>query len=120
VTTRQCLAVLVLEDDDDIRGTVVTDLAAEGFQVYQAASGDAARELLRRLPHPLLVLADLMMPGLNVWDLISALSEGDRLATLPVVAITSLDEIEGARRIRKPIDHHNLLKIVDDLCVRRT
>lgn len=117
-----CLSVLIVEDDDDIREVVASALEAEGFQVYQAETGARALELLKEVPHPSLILADLMMPVMNGWDLIKALSQDDRLATLPVVVISALDsdEPQGFRRIKKPFDIDELVKIVAEICVRRT
>jgi CheY-like chemotaxis protein len=121
-SSKRCLAVLVVEDDDDIREVVASVLEQEGFQVYQAESGARALELLKQMPHPSLILADLMMPIMNGWDLIKALSQDDRLATLPVVVISALDKDEprGFRRIKKPFDLDELVKIVAELCARRT
>ena len=118
----QCLAVLIVEDDDDIREVVASALSNEGFQVYQANTGVRALELLREMPHPSLILADLMMPVMSGWDLIKALSQDDRLATLPVVVVSAVDQEapQGFRRVRKPFDLDELVRIVSELCVRRT
>jgi CheY-like chemotaxis protein len=122
VSTAQCLAVLIVEDEDDIRELVASALANEGFQVYQANTGARALELLREIPHPSLILADLMMPVMDGWELIKALSQDDRLATLPVVVISAVDHAapQGFRRVKKPFDLDELVKIVAELCVRRT
>jgi len=122
LSSAQCLAVLIVEDDDDIREVVANALESEGFQVYQAETGARALELLQEMPHPSLILADLMMPVLDGWDLIKALSRDDRLATLPVVVMSALDHDhpEGFRRIKKPFDLEDLVRIVSELCVRRT
>jgi CheY-like chemotaxis protein len=122
MSSTPCLAVLIVEDEDDIREVVANALEHEGFQVYQAETGARALELLKEMPHPSLILADLMMPVMSGWDLIKALSEDDRLATLPVVVISAVDHAEpqGFRRIKKPFDIDELIRIVGELCVRRT
>jgi len=122
VSAPQCLAVLIVEDDDDIREVVASVLANEGFQVYEAETGARALELLREIPHPSLILADLMMPVMNGWELIKALSQDDRLATLPVIVISAVDEEapQGFRRVRKPFDLDEVVRIVAELCLRRT
>jgi len=122
MSSTPCLAVLIVEDDDDIREVVANALEQEGFQVYQAETGAQALELLKEIPHPSLILADLMMPVMSGWDLIKALSQDDRLATLPVVVISAVDHAEpqGFRRIKKPFDIDELIRIVGELCVRRT
>jgi CheY-like chemotaxis protein len=120
--TAQCLAVLVVEDDPDIRDAVATELELDGFQVFRAENGARALEVLRTMPHPSLILADLMMPVMDGWQLIRALSQDDRLATLPVVVVsaTHQDGPQGFRRVKKPIELDDLMKIVSELCARRT
>ena len=122
MSSTPCLAVLIVEDEDDIREVVASALEQEGFQVYQAETGARALELLKEMPHPSLILADLMMPVMSGWDLIKALSQDDRLATLPVVVISAVDHAapQGFRRIKKPFDIEELIRIVGELCVRRT
>jgi CheY-like chemotaxis protein len=122
MSSTSCLAVLIVEDEVDIRELVANALEHEGFQVYQAESGAQALELLKQMPHPSLILADLMMPVMSGWDLINALSQDDRLATLPVVVVSAVDSAEpqGFRRIKKPFDLDELIRIVGDFCVRRT
>jgi CheY-like chemotaxis protein len=121
VTSRPCLAVLIVEDDADIRRAVATALEREGFQVYEAENGADARARLQEIPRPSLVLADFMTPVAGGWDLIGALSPDDRLATLPVIVLTTRDagDPAGFRRVKRPIDLNDLVKIVGALCQRR-
>ena len=118
----QCLAVLVVEDDADIREAVVAALELEGFHVFQATNGVEALQVLPTMPHPSLVLADLMMPIMDGWQLIRALSDDDRFATLPVVVVSANDQKApvGYRQMKKPIELDDLVKIVSELCVRST
>jgi CheY-like chemotaxis protein len=122
MTRSECLAVLVVEDDPDIRDAVVAALEIEGFRVFQATNGAEALEVLRTMPHPSLVLADLMMPVMDGWQFIRALSDDDRLATLPVVIVSAndLQAPKGYRQVKKPIDIDALVNIVGELCVRST
>jgi CheY-like chemotaxis protein len=122
MSSSQCLAVLVVEDDADIREAVAATLELEGFHVFQATNGAEALDVLRTMPHPSLVLADLMMPVMDGWQLIRALSDDDRFATLPVVVVSANDQKapEGYRQVKKPIDLDDLVKIVCELCIRST
>jgi CheY-like chemotaxis protein len=118
----RCLAVLVVEDDEDTRDAVATALETEGFHVFRAENGASALEMLKTMPHPSLILADLMMPVMDGWQLIGALSQDDRLATLPVVVVSASTQESpaGYMRMKKPIDLDDLTKIVSELCLRRT
>jgi CheY-like chemotaxis protein len=122
MSASRCVAVLVVEDDADIREAVATALELEGFHVFVAENGLSALERLKAMPHPSLILADLMMPVMDGWQLIAALLQDDRLATLPVVLVSANPEAgpDGFPRVKKPIDLDDLIKIVSELCVRRT
>jgi CheY-like chemotaxis protein len=122
MTSASCRAVLVVEDDEDIRDLVVHVLEDEGFDVYQAENGEQALGILEDMPQPALILADLMMPVMSGPLLIATLRSDDRFATLPVVIMSAVDaETFGAyRRIKKPIDLNDLVEIVGEVCRRRT
>jgi CheY-like chemotaxis protein len=115
-----CAAILVVEDEPDIRGVVVEYLRSAGFQVYEAENGKEALEVLPHIPQPTLIFADLMMPVMDGPALIAALRNDDRFATLPVVIVTSADIAapQGYRRLKKPFVLEDLLRIVNELCVR--
>jgi CheY-like chemotaxis protein len=115
-----CVAVLVVEDEPDIRECVVQFLLMEGFHVYQAGNGLEAIEALRNMPQPALILADLMMPVMDGPSLIAALREDDQFASLPVVIVSaSNNELSGYRRVKKPVDLDDLRIIVEEFCARR-
>ena len=116
-----CAAILVVEDEPDIRDLVVECLRFAGFNVYEAENGQQALDVLQGIPQPTLILADLMMPVMDGPALIAALRSDDRFATLPVVIVTAADTAapQGYRRLKKPIVLEELLRMVNELCVRR-
>jgi CheY-like chemotaxis protein len=116
-----CVSVLVVEDEPDIRRAVVEALTDEGFHTAAASNGAEALAMLETLPRPVLLFVDLMMPVMNGRQLIAALREDDRLATLPVVVMSAVaeDAPEGHRLLRKPFKLEDLVQIVDMYCVRR-
>src|SRR5437870_3983238 len=101
-----CTAVLVVEDEDDIRDEVVACLRSEGFQVYEAENERQALAVLSTMPQPGLVLIDLLMPSISGPSLIGALRNGDRAVTLPMVAVSTFATSAGGpyRHQKKPID----------------
>jgi|SRR5882672_5613643 len=117
-----CAGVLVVEDEQDIREVVVEFLKSEGFQVYSAENGQEAIAVLRTMPQPALILADMMMPVMDGPALIAALRNDDLFASLPVVIVSASDHAapEGYRRVKKPIDLEDLLRIVSEFCLRPT
>jgi PAS domain S-box-containing protein len=64
--------VLVVEDQEDLRRTVVRYLALDGYHVLEAKDGAEALELLERHGDAIdLVFSDLIMPGVGGWELYS-------------------------------------------------
>jgi CheY-like chemotaxis protein len=61
--------ILVVEDDDDVRGLVTRILTDEGYQVEQASTGAGAIEKLHARRTDLLVL-DLVIPGIDGWGVL--------------------------------------------------
>lgn len=120
MTLATCVAVLVVEDERDIREGVVEFLRSEGFQVHAAENGQEALEVLQHIPQPALVLADMMMPVMDGPALVAALRNQDQFASLPVVIVSALDSSvpTGYRRVKKPIDLEDLLRIVSEFCLR--
>jgi len=82
--------VLVIDDDDELRETIVEVLVDTGFVVGQADNGAVALGLLRGAEAlPSVILLDLMMPEMNGWEFREAQLGDPRLAAIPVVIMTA-------------------------------
>lgn len=109
--------VLVVDDDDAIRSLVATVLRRRGMKVDTARNGIEALEHLQDCRY-LVLLLDLMMPGMNGWDVL------DHLATQPpqrrpvVIVLTAGSEPRTfkpglvAGMVRKPFDIDMLVDTV--------
>jgi CheY-like chemotaxis protein len=73
--------LLVVDDEADIRLLTRLILESAGYEVLEAASGEAALALLREEPVDLVIL-DIRMSGMDGWEVISAL--GNQSGTPPV------------------------------------
>lgn len=80
--------VLVVDDEDPIRGIVRGYLESEGFEVAEARDGDAALTTARDW-HPDLVVLDVMMPG---TDGIEVLRRLRTTSEVPVILLTARSE----------------------------
>jgi DNA-binding response OmpR family regulator len=80
------LRILIVEDDDNIRGLMRELLYLYHHEVYQAGDGENGLKLLQSQPFDLLI-TDLGLPGISGWDLVDAARRCQ--AELRVVAITS-------------------------------
>ncbi len=116
--------VLVVDDDDDIRESLMGYLEDEGFQAAGATNGKRALDMLTDgEPRPQLIVLDLMMP---VMDGRSFREEQLRLAAIadiPVVLISAYADLgEIARELKiadfrsKPIDPVDFLHLVSARC----
>jgi CheY-like chemotaxis protein len=115
-----CVAILVLENEERLRSRVTAFFQANGFQVYEAKDGGEALEVLRDMPRPALVFADLLMPSVDVHSLVGALGPDDRFVILPVIVRQADIGIEdGYSRVKEPIGLDDLLRIATGLCWRR-
>jgi CheY-like chemotaxis protein len=74
-------SVLIVEDDETIRELLAKLLQEEGYTVFMAPDGQAALERLRTHPSSLVVLLDLMMPGMDGYALLQALAAESPLTT---------------------------------------
>ncbi len=79
--------ILLVDDDDRLRGLLSRFLGEQGFRVTTAQNAAEARDKLRFLDFDLMVL-DVMMPGENGLALTEAL-RADRAPTMPILLLTA-------------------------------
>ncbi len=90
--------LLVVDDNEDNRYTLILRLEVEGYQEISVADdGEAAIELLRTQEFDL-VLLDVMMPKLDGYQVLERLKAEGRLHNIPVIMISALNEIESVVR----------------------
>ncbi|HUG89561.1 MAG TPA: response regulator [Planctomycetaceae bacterium] len=83
--------VLVVDDDPNIRDLMTRFLEQRGFEIRTAASGEEGLQLAKEL-HPAVITLDVVMPGMDGWELLAALKTSDRTADIPVVIVSMLDD----------------------------
>jgi signal transduction histidine kinase len=92
--TRSTVApvVLVADDNPDIRRLLERRITQRGLRVVAVANGTEALARLRSEPIDL-VLLDLMMPGMDGFAVIAAIERDPQLCEIPVIVISSLDDV---------------------------
>jgi two-component system chemotaxis response regulator CheY len=109
--------VLVVEDDDDLRGAVEWALDEEGYRVVTAANG---AEALEQVDHeqPDLILLDMRMPVMDGWGFARSYRQRTE-SQVPIVVVTAAQdaarwalEIQAAGYLAKPFDIDELLQAV--------
>jgi signal transduction histidine kinase/ActR/RegA family two-component response regulator len=110
--------VLIIDDDPAERDLMTRVLAKLGFDAISAASGAEGLRLAREI-RPSIITLDVIMPGLNGWDVLTQLKADPKLATIPVIIITIVDDeavavSKGADNyLVKPIDRDRLAAVLE-------
>ncbi len=93
--------ILVVEDDPRIAGLLQEMLRLEGYEAIVTHTGEDAIHLaLRGMPH--LIILDLMLPGINGYEVVQALRSHVKTAHIPVIILSALD---GTADIVRAFDH---------------
>lgn len=108
--------ILVIDDLPDNYVLLQTVLESEGFQVEVADNGYAGLDRITAHP-PALVLLDVMMPGINGFEVTRQIRQNPAVSCIPVLLVTGYSEptltdgmeVGANGFIRKPIDFDHLL-----------
>jgi len=112
--------ILVVEDNDDARETLLTLLAAEGYAVVGARDGNEALAYLRSGPASLIIL-DLTMDGMSGPAFLAARETNPTVARIPVVVWSAFmpeDLPNVAEYVVKGGRPQQLLKVVARFCLQ--
>ena len=115
--------VLVVDDDEPFRMEIVEVLQRSGYSVVSAGDGREALEYLQGDNTPALVILDMMMPLMEGWSLFEAVKHDSRLAEVPIVLLTSLNDNQNnalsadvSGYLKKPVRMKKLLRIAAEHC----
>ncbi len=118
--------VLVVDDEAPIRLLCRVNLEAEGMQVLEAADGVAGVEAALA-ERPDVILLDVMMPGMDGWQVAERLVEDDTTNQIPLIFLTARAELRDRARglelggvdyITKPFNPVELASVVEQLLER--
>ena len=113
--------VLIVDDDEDIRDSMVDFLTHEGYLALGMKGGPQALSHLTWSALPDAVLLDLHMPGMGGAEVRGKLLENPRWSAIPVV-ICSGDSVSKELKAKvfgvlaKPFDLERLVEIVKKAC----
>lgn len=109
--------ILIVDDSDINRRLLGSILRKEGYRLEECASGEAALASIVESP-PDLVLLDVMMPGMDGFEVLARMVEDATTAHVPVIFLTALSEARDKVRglelgavdyITKPFDRSEVL-----------
>jgi signal transduction histidine kinase/CheY-like chemotaxis protein len=117
-------AVLVIEDDPNVRRLLEGVLAEEGYRVVSATGEAGTVELARQL-HPDAITLDLALPSLAGWNLLAAIKADSELSDTPVIVLLVVDETAGVPLaatdyLTKPVQRDRLVGLLRTHCPDRT
>jgi len=108
--------ILVVDDEAPNRKLLVAMLEAEGYSAYEATGGMQAVSLVQR-DAPDLVLLDIMMPGMDGYEVTKQLKADAASSAVPIILVTALTDRDSRVRglesgaeefVTKPVDRHEL------------
>src|SRR5438309_11915505 len=109
--------VLVIDDDADTRQVLKRFLNRKGFSVECASNGEEGLRLAKEL-HPMAIILDVMMPGMDGWAVLSTLKSEPEVRDIPVVMLTIVDDknlgytLGASDYMIKPVDRNRLTEIL--------
>lgn len=89
--------VMVVDDDPNSREIVQTFLEAKGYEVTTATDGEDALALLQET-RPHLVLLDVMMPGMDGWEVARTIKDHADYASVRVVMMTARSDFSDKQK----------------------
>jgi CheY-like chemotaxis protein len=115
--------VLVIDDDRDIRDSLIEMLEEHGYGATGAANGrDALAVLEASAQPPCLILLDLMMPVMDGRAFRDEQLKNPAWAQIPVIVISAFSDVQAQAReldlecLRKPLGMQPLIEVVQRHC----
>jgi CheY-like chemotaxis protein len=115
---------MIVEDDDNIRESLVEFLEQHGYQALEAVDGrDALDKLAAAKPPPCAILLDLMMPIMDGQGFREEQLRDPVLSAIPVVVVSAYRDVDErtqglavASHLKKPLDLTELLRVLEQFC----
>ena len=121
--------LILIVDDSNVVRSIMRAIFQNDFEVHEASDGAKAIEILRKGEHNYsAILLDLVMQGVDGWEVLKFLRESGIVKTVPVVVetasaidlqtVTELYECGAWEVIAKPFDGKMLLALMKAVCER--
>ena len=89
--------ILIIEDDKFLRELIVKKLVKEGYEISEAVDGEEGVKKVKE-EKPDLVLLDLILPGIDGFEVLSRTKEDPALSQIPVIILSNLGQKEDVER----------------------
>lgn len=89
--------ILIVEDDKFLRELIAQKLIREDYQVSQAVDGEEGIKKIKE-EKPDLILLDLILPGIDGFEVLARIKEDPILAQTPVIILSNLGQKEDVEK----------------------
>lgn len=89
---------ILIVDDERQNIKVLTELLRQDYKIMAAKTGEQALKVIEANILPDLILLDIMMPGMNGYEVCEKLKTDEKTKEIPVIFVTAVTEIEDAAR----------------------
>ncbi|WP_224491091.1 response regulator [Robertkochia flava] len=118
--------VLLIEDDDQLRENIAELLDLYNYEVYTTAEGARGVELAREV-HPDVIVCDIMMPGMDGYQVLEKLSHNEETMRIPFIYMSAKSDRADVRKgmdlgaddyIPKPFEEQELISAIENRIAR--
>ncbi len=117
--------IYVVEDNEEIRESLIEFFKGEGYEVFFADNGQSALDYLcSAIVLPDLILMDLMMPIKDGFQFCTEQALNEKIANIPVIILSGdiltkqmFEKTRACAYILKPLDLFQLLETVKKYCL---
>ena len=85
---------ILIVDDEKFNRQILSELLLPDYEVFLAKDGEQAIVCARAMPPPDLILLDVIMPGMDGYEVLQQLRADERTSDIPVIFVTGLTEEE--------------------------
>jgi len=89
--------ILIIEDDKFLRELITQKLIKEGYGVSEAVDGEEGIKKVKE-EKPDLVVLDLILPGIDGFEVLSRMREESALTSIPVIILSNLGQKEDVEK----------------------
>ena len=89
--------ILIIEDDKFLRELIARKLIQENFEISEAVDGEEGLKKIKE-EKPVLILLDLILPGIDGFEVLTKMKEDPGLASIPVIILSNLGQREDVER----------------------
>jgi len=89
--------ILIIEDDKFLRELITQKLIQEGYETSEAIDGEEGIKKIKE-EKPSLILLDLILPGIDGFEVLSQTKEDPAISSIPVIILSNLGQKEDIER----------------------